>query len=162
MNSSYFQRGVCKSLLICFIKLQSTWIHEIMAVAISNPVFPWNWGHHIVDCIFICLHPSLFGTALLTDFCFEKALLWCLIDSGLFIMKAAFDVSLFVLTKFIGVTILPISVTEKNLPLAHVTSSSSCSRAFVDAFAMTMTDKSSPSVLTIDKLLSSSCAKCKL
>ena len=97
-------------------------------------------------CVFICLHPSLFGIAHLTDVSWklpEKALLWCLIDFGLFIMKASFDVAL-----LFGLRYKNLLLSVSNLPLAHVTSS--CSRAFVDAFAMTMTDKSSPSVLTID------------
>ena len=107
-------------------------------------------------CVFICLHPSLFGIALLTDVSWKllaKAWLRCLIDFGLFIMKASFDLFL-QHWKIDTKTVDNFYQFENYSPFLFCSFGSFFKGVCWCTFALTMTDKSSPSVLTMDNFYS--------
>lgn len=146
-----------------FIKLQHMYMKIMLfysAAIGNNPVISWwNWG----QCLHLCIHmPSSiivwhcsFDGCVLKIACESLTLmphwLWPIYyESSLWCFSATLELTLRQ-TTFISLKLLPLL-----LPCLLFCSFRSffSSRAFVDAFALTMTDKSSPSVLTMDNFYS--------
>lgn len=127
-----------------------------VAMGSNNPVISWwNWGH----CLHLCIHmpSSIIVWHCSFDGCVlkiaRKAWLRCLIDFGLFIMKASFDLFL-QHWKIDTKTVDNFYQFENYSPFLFCSFGSFFKGVCWCTFALTMTDKSSPSVLTMDNFYS--------